>query len=85
MLAWLSLVPVGIAFNYLVKFFCPPSAVVDVPTASSPDTSGLPKPDIWGTYRSNLYFGMRTKTPQALMTGLIWNSVDDIPGVSSKQ
>lgn len=26
----------------------------------------------WGSYRTNLYFGMRTRSPQSLMTGLMW-------------
>lgn len=26
----------------------------------------------WGTYRSNLYFGLRTRSPKSLMTGLMW-------------
>ncbi|KAI8927969.1 glycoside hydrolase [Entophlyctis helioformis] len=26
----------------------------------------------WGTYRPNLYFGTRTRTPETLLTGLMW-------------
>ncbi|CAE6460436.1 unnamed protein product [Rhizoctonia solani] len=27
---------------------------------------------LWGTYRPNLYFGLRPRLPQSLMTGLMW-------------
>jgi mannosyl-oligosaccharide glucosidase len=27
---------------------------------------------LWGPYRPNLYFGLRPRIPQSLMTGLIW-------------
>ena len=26
----------------------------------------------WGTYRSNLYFGLKTRSPEPLMAGLMW-------------
>lgn len=26
----------------------------------------------WGSYRGNLYFGLRTKAPHSIMTGLFW-------------
>eukprot|EP00794_Sanderia_malayensis_P005748 gene5748-6451_t len=29
---------------------------------------------LWGSYRSNLYFGMRTRTPDSLMFGMMWFS-----------
>ena len=32
----------------------------------------------WGTYRPNLYFGTRTRTPQSLLTGLMWFGVSDL-------
>lgn len=28
----------------------------------------------WGSYRSNLYFGLRTRSPKSLMLGLMWFS-----------
>ncbi|KAF5000326.1 hypothetical protein FDECE_11243 [Fusarium decemcellulare] len=31
----------------------------------------------WGPYKSNLYFGVRPRTPDALWTGLMWGKVDD--------
>ncbi|KAF4984228.1 hypothetical protein FZEAL_516 [Fusarium zealandicum] len=30
----------------------------------------------WGPYKSNLYFGVRPRTPDALWTGLMWGKVD---------
>jgi mannosyl-oligosaccharide glucosidase len=30
---------------------------------------------LWGTYRSNLYFGLRTRDPKSLLTGIMWNSI----------
>jgi mannosyl-oligosaccharide glucosidase len=32
------------------------------------DTQSL----LWGPYRPNLYFGLRPRIPQSLMTGLMW-------------
>ncbi|KAJ3042810.1 Processing alpha glucosidase I [Rhizophlyctis rosea] len=32
----------------------------------------------WGTYRPNLYFGTRTRTPESLLTGLMWFGVGDL-------
>ena len=31
---------------------------------------------LWGPYRPNLYFGLRPRIPQSLMTGLMWGKVD---------
>jgi len=31
---------------------------------------------LWGSYRSGLYFGMRTRSPQSLLTGLMWFDPD---------
>lgn len=38
---------------------------------------------LWGTYRPNLYFGMRPRLPASLMTGLIWFGAQDYQGFSS--
>lgn len=38
---------------------------------------------LWGPYRSNLYFGMRPRVPQSLMTGLIWFGTQDYPAFTS--
>lgn len=32
---------------------------------------------LWGAYRPNLYFGLRPRLPQSLMTGLIWFGAHD--------
>ena len=85
-LLWLSLVPIAIIFSYIYRLFgnifsWNNSSIIENENGSPKANSD--SADLWGTYRSNLYFGMRTKTPQALMTGLAWNSIDDIEGFSS--
>ncbi|EIN07794.1 glycoside hydrolase [Punctularia strigosozonata HHB-11173 SS5] len=37
---------------------------------------------LWGPYRPNLYFGIRPRLPQSLMTGLVWFGVHDYMSVS---
>lgn len=32
----------------------------------------------WGTYRPNLYFGTRTRSPASLMTGLMYSNVGQV-------
>ena len=81
---WLSLVPLAVSLSYFYYFI---SNLVGSNKNNSNDQTSMinsDSPDLWGTYRSNLYFGMRTKTPQALMTGLAWNSIDNIEGFTSK-
>lgn len=35
--------------------------------------TGLDVPDIfWGTYRPGVYFGLKTRDPHSLVTGLMW-------------
>ncbi|OBZ75646.1 putative mannosyl-oligosaccharide glucosidase [Grifola frondosa] len=36
----------------------------------------------WGTYRPNLYFGLRPRTPQSLMTGLMWFGTQDFQSIT---
>ena len=31
---------------------------------------------LWGPYRPNLYFGVRPRIPNALMTGLMWGKIE---------
>lgn len=31
---------------------------------------------LWGPYRPNLYFGVRPRLPESLMTGLMWGKVE---------
>ncbi|EPT05863.1 hypothetical protein FOMPIDRAFT_148297 [Fomitopsis schrenkii] len=40
---------------------------------SQNDTESL----LWGAYRPNLYFGLRPRIPQSLMTGLLWFGTQD--------
>ncbi len=36
---------------------------------------------LWGTYRPNLYFGTRTRSPtDAVLTGLLWHGAKDFRG-----
>jgi len=39
---------------------------------------------VWGAYRPNLYFGLRPRIPQSLMTGLIWFGTQDYRSFTSK-
>jgi mannosyl-oligosaccharide glucosidase len=39
---------------------------------------------VWGAYRPNLYFGLRPRIPQSLMTGLIWFGTQDYRSFASK-
>jgi mannosyl-oligosaccharide glucosidase len=32
---------------------------------------------VWGTYRPNLYFGLKPRFPESLMTGLMWFGTQD--------
>jgi hypothetical protein len=38
---------------------------------------------LWGTYRPNLYFGLRPRLPQSLMSGLMWWGTQDYASFSS--
>ena len=37
---------------------------------------------IWGTYRPNLYFGMRARLPHSLLTGIMWFGVHNYESYS---
>ncbi|KAG8755563.1 Processing alpha glucosidase I [Ceratobasidium sp. 428] len=37
---------------------------------------------LWGTYRPNLYFGLRPRLPQSLMTGLMWFGTQDFKSLT---
>ena len=39
---------------------------------------------LWGPYRPNLYFGIRPRLPQSLMTGLVWFSTANYQSVQSR-
>lgn len=38
---------------------------------------------LWGTYRPGLYFGVRPRLPQSLLTGLIWFGTQDYQSFGS--
>lgn len=37
----------------------------------------------WGTYRPNLYFGLRPRVPNTLMTGFMWHGLNDYQSIMS--
>ncbi len=45
--------------------------------ASSNDTL------LWGPYRPNLYFGVRPRIPESLLTGLVWANVDSFATINN--
>ncbi|KAI0646820.1 glycoside hydrolase [Trametes meyenii] len=47
-------------------------------TPSGNDSESL----VWGTYRPNLYFGLRPRIPQSVMTGLAWFGTQDFQSIS---
>ncbi|XP_077992555.1 mannosyl-oligosaccharide glucosidase-like [Glandiceps talaboti] len=50
------------------------SSPLDSPRVIGPDaTSAKESPErFWGSYRPGVYFGMKTRSPQSLVTGLMW-------------
>ena len=54
-------------------FFLSAFAVFGSADARSNDSQDL----LWGAYRPNLYFGLRPRLPQSLMTGLMWHGTQD--------
>lgn len=51
----------------------PACALVD----ELPTNRRRPQSLLWGTYRPNLYFGMRPRLPASLLTGLMWFGAHD--------
>jgi len=39
---------------------------------------------LWGTYRPGLYFGLKPRHPNSLMTGVMWYGANDYKGFESK-
>lgn len=78
---YLSIVPLSILISFIYRQIVQIQDVAlydkDKDIVLSSTDNSVAHPDIWGTFRSNLYFGMRTKTPNAILTGLVWNSFDD--------
>ena len=50
--------------------------------ASTTISTNADDPLLWGPYRSNLYFGLRPRIPQSLMTGLMWFGTQDYQSVT---
>lgn len=40
---------------------------------------------LWGPYRPNLYFGVRPRIPQSLLTGLMWAKVNHVATVQNSE
>ncbi|KAK5137097.1 hypothetical protein LTR08_001106 [Meristemomyces frigidus] len=38
---------------------------------------------LWGPYRPNVYFGVRSRLPKSLTTGLLWSRVEDFQSVQN--
>ncbi|KAK2438021.1 mannosyl-oligosaccharide glucosidase [Trifolium repens] len=51
----------------------PAPKIMDLPQFQGEHKESL----YWGTYRPHLYLGIRTRTPQSLMAGLMWIGVKD--------
>lgn len=39
---------------------------------------------LWGTYRPQVYFGMKTRSTKPIVTGIMWYDVHDFQGIESK-
>jgi mannosyl-oligosaccharide glucosidase len=40
---------------------------------------------LWGPYRPNLYFGVRPRIPDGILTGLLWSNVEDYNTVQTSK
>ena len=52
-------------------------------TSVTPQSLNSSNPLVWGAFRPNLYFGLRPRIPQSLMTGLIWFGTHDYQSFAS--
>ncbi|KAG8365914.1 hypothetical protein BUALT_Bualt17G0021500 [Buddleja alternifolia] len=72
-----------VKFNFMdpVNNTLKPRVVTPLPAPKLMDLpmfQGEHKEDLyWGTYRPNVYFGIRARTPQSLLAGLMWIGVKD--------
>lgn len=71
------IVAVGTKYAYDSYFADPDKIVVtplNIPKISLENSSNVNMDSdlFWGTYRSNLYFGMKTRSPKSPMIGLMW-------------
>ncbi|XP_010828020.1 PREDICTED: mannosyl-oligosaccharide glucosidase [Bison bison bison] len=74
----------GLSGRWLLAWYRSRRAVMlhSAPPALPPDSSSpTVAPDLfWGTYRPHVYFGMKTRSPQPLLTGLMWAQQGTTPG-----
>jgi len=63
------------ALSPLVSAEIPPEFLNAVTAASNASL-------LWGPYRSNLYFGVKPRLPNSLLTGLLWLNADDYKSFS---
>lgn len=40
---------------------------------------------LWGPYRPNLYFGIKPRIPNSILTGLLWAQVDDYQSAQTSE
>ena len=40
---------------------------------------------LWGSYRPNVYFGVRPRLPKSLVSGLMWAKVEDYQNVQNSR
>ncbi|KAL2433388.1 putative mannosyl-oligosaccharide glucosidase [Exophiala dermatitidis] len=57
--------------TFALFFLCNKSAHASAGSTSSNNTL------LWGPYRPNLYFGVRPRLPNSLLTGLLWANTDN--------
>ncbi|KAF8631416.1 hypothetical protein AX17_005094 [Amanita inopinata Kibby_2008] len=53
-----------------------------LPLASTAASADVNNTLLWGPYRPNLYFGLRPRIPQSLMTGLLWFGTQDYQSIT---
>lgn len=70
----------GLAPLLLQAHVDPPSSGVISNAGSSAANASL----TWGTYRPNLYFGLKPRIPTSLITGLLWFGLQDYQSVRGK-
>ncbi|XP_037663166.1 mannosyl-oligosaccharide glucosidase [Choloepus didactylus] len=75
----------GLSGRWLLVWYRAQRAVTlhPAPPALPPDSSSpAVAPDLfWGTYRPHVYFGMKTRSPRPLLTGLMWAQQGANPGI----
>src|SRR5271170_957346 len=66
------------SFSCIVLAFTAFSCVASVsPALLNAITAASNASLLWGPYRSNLYFGVKPRLPNSLVTGLLWLNADD--------